>query len=323
MTPALNVILFGGAPNPVLSADFVQSVYRMGTGRYTSPSDIPGWSFTRASVGTALNAAGQILSFASGQPRITDLGILIEEARTNGFLNSAVGVTQSVTTTAASWTLSFYGTGSITMSGGATGTLNGTGANNRVSLTVTALAIATLLTVSGSCTNVQFEAGAFATSVIVTAGAAATRAADIASISGLAPQTAGTWKAIFRPLAVGSYSRIIAGPASGPNVVTPLLIDTGGLGKMQAYDGADIAVTANTVTLNAPNSAAMAYDGSGTAVALNGGTVATGAAGADFAGQTFLYIGTNSTNAVTNGYYAQILRLASRTPNAQLQAMTQ
>lgn len=87
-TPALDVILFGGAPNPILSLDFVGGVYRLSNSCFSSPSDIPGWSFARASIGTAVNSAGTIITFASGQPRITDLGLLIEESRTNLFLRS-------------------------------------------------------------------------------------------------------------------------------------------------------------------------------------------------------------------------------------------
>ncbi|MFV3388434.1 hypothetical protein ACNFCJ_24020, partial [Pseudomonas sp. NY15364] len=76
-------------------------------------------------------------------------GLLIEESRTNLLLNSATLATQSVTVTAVAHTLSFYGTGSVTLSGAATGTLTGTGAGNRVSLTFTPTAGTLTLTVSG------------------------------------------------------------------------------------------------------------------------------------------------------------------------------
>lgn len=144
----------------------------------------PGWSFTRATVGTAENAAGEIIQFASGELRRTDRGVLIEGARTNLFLNSATGVTQSITVAAAAHTLSFRGTGTITLSGVSTaGPLVGTGANNRVTLTFTPTAGSLTLTVTGSCTNVQLEAGAFASSWIPTAGASVARNADVLTVS--------------------------------------------------------------------------------------------------------------------------------------------
>ena len=125
----------------------------------------PNWSFIRATVGTAEDLAGNIVQFASGAPRITDKGLLIEEARTNLYLNSAVGVTQSITVAAVAYTLSFRGTGTITLTGTSTaGPLVGTGASNRVALTFTPTAGSLTLTVTGSVTNVNLEAGSDALS---------------------------------------------------------------------------------------------------------------------------------------------------------------
>lgn len=105
---------------------------------------------------------------------------MYETTATNLFLNSAVGVTQTTPTlTAASYTLSFKGTGSIVGTGGFIGTLAGTGATNRVSLTVTASALAAVLTVTGSCTEVQLERGSFATSYIPTTATPVIRNTDV------------------------------------------------------------------------------------------------------------------------------------------------
>jgi hypothetical protein len=153
-------------------------------------------TFTRASSGTFVDSAGVIQTAATDVPRFDhdpltgeSLGLLIEEERTNLLLNSGTLSTQSVTVTAVAHTLSFTGTGTITLTGTSTaGPLvgTGTGESNRVSLTFTPTAGSLTLTVSGTITHAQLEIGAFRTSYIATTGAAATRSADVASITGSA-----------------------------------------------------------------------------------------------------------------------------------------
>lgn len=112
-------------------------------------------------------------------PESTLKGLLVEQGSTNLFLNSAVGVTQTTPVLAvATHTLSFTGTGTIVGTGGFIGTLVGTGAKNRVSLTVTATAAAATLTVTGTCTNVQIEQLDIASSYIKTTTVAVARVYD-------------------------------------------------------------------------------------------------------------------------------------------------
>jgi hypothetical protein len=111
----------------------------------------------------------------------------VEEQRSNLLLNSGTLSTQSVTVTAVDHALSFTGTGTVTLSGASTaGPLVGTGTGeaNRVSLTFTPTAGSLTLTVSGTVTDAQLEAGSSPTSYIPTEGSQVTRAADLPSISG-------------------------------------------------------------------------------------------------------------------------------------------
>jgi hypothetical protein len=174
-------------PPPALRLDFVNGVYT--PGGFGSVI-----TFSRASTATYFDASGTLQTADADQPRIDHdpvtlarRGLLIEAARTNLFLNSATPASQSITVTAQDYALSFRGTGSITLSGAHAAVLSGTGANQRVDLVFTPAAGTLTLTLSGSVSEPQLEAGNCATSHIVTAGVAMTRARDQVSV------TLGAW----------------------------------------------------------------------------------------------------------------------------------
>jgi hypothetical protein len=84
-------------------------------------------------------------------------------APNNLLLNTATLSTQSVTTAAIRYVLSFKGTGSVALSGAYTGSLAGTGASNRVALAFTSTAASLTLTVTGTVTEAQLEAVTYET----------------------------------------------------------------------------------------------------------------------------------------------------------------
>jgi hypothetical protein len=89
----------------------------------------------------------------------------------NLLLNSATLSTQSITVVVGeTYTIAATGTGSVTLSGAATGTLNASSA--RPSLTVTATTTTLTCTVSGTVTEAQVNRGAVALAYVPTAGAA-------------------------------------------------------------------------------------------------------------------------------------------------------
>jgi hypothetical protein len=154
---------------------------------------------TRATSATRVNANGIIETVGANVPRLDYTGggcpsILVEPQRTNLVLNSATVTTQTINVTAVPHTISFYGSGTITLSGTHTATVVGTG-TTRKTYTFTPTAGNLILTVSGTCTNGQLEAGSYATSEIPTTSASVTRNADVISktgISSLIGQTEGT-----------------------------------------------------------------------------------------------------------------------------------
>jgi hypothetical protein len=104
-------------------------------------------------------------------------------SRRNLLVATATLSTQSVTVTAVAHTLSFTGTGTVTLTGASiAGPLIGTGASNRVSLTFTPTAASLTLTVVGSVTLAQLELGsAFTTYQPITSSWAATIAGNHAT----------------------------------------------------------------------------------------------------------------------------------------------
>lgn len=107
------------------------------------------------------------------------VGLLLEGGRTNYFINSEAPATQTITVTARAYTLSFYGTGSVVLSGTATATVNGSGAYpTRTTYTFTPTAGSLTLTLSGTVSYPQLEAGDTATSYIPAYAANGVRSAE-------------------------------------------------------------------------------------------------------------------------------------------------
>jgi hypothetical protein len=147
--------------------------------------DVYGWqteAVTYQTTPSAYNATGISQYFGPRLDyRIPPAGLLVESSRTNIFVSSHTPATQTITVVnGTTYTVSFYGTGSITTSGANAQTISGTGATVLTTATFAASSTSLTCTLSGSVTNPQVEAGSFATSRIIT-DAAGTRAADAVS----------------------------------------------------------------------------------------------------------------------------------------------
>lgn len=292
-------------------------------------------TFTRASTAWYYNSAGVLTSAATNVARfdcdpvtLLPLGLLIEEARTNLFLNSAVGVTQSCTVTAAAHTLSFFGTGTITLTGTSTaGPLVGTGANNRVTLTFTPTAGSLTLTVSGSCTNVQLELGAFATSPIVTVGATVTRAADVCTIA-----TLGSWFNAAAGTLIGEWVvrgvkatgvQTVVSIDDGTNTQRVTIFASNAGGQPQASGTATttfLSVFRGTVAVaGATEKMAIVWDAASSRAYLNSALLGGGSAGAPVVTQ--MRIGHRTTDQL-GGWVRRLRYFDTRLPNPTLQRLT-
>ena len=144
--------------------------------------DVMNWE--RNSIARGINKYGQLASADVGIPRETSQGWMIEGDSTNLLLNSDTLSTQSISVSSQPHVLSFYGTGTVTLSGVYTGSLVGTGTNDRVTLAFTPATGSLTVTVSGTVEYAQIEQSLFATSYITSAGTAGERLADDVYLGG-------------------------------------------------------------------------------------------------------------------------------------------
>lgn len=159
----------------------------------------PSITFSRGSSGTYFDKSGTIQTATTNAPRFdhdpstgVSLGLLIEGARTNSFLNSGTPASHtSPSLGTGTYTLWLVGTGSIEVAAN-TATITGAGtATDGSPVTFSVTGAGTVdFTVTGTPTRAQCEDGAFPSSYIATTSGAITRAADVCSIAGI---NAASW----------------------------------------------------------------------------------------------------------------------------------
>ena len=256
-------------------------------------------SATRASTGMAQWADGHWSSFAANVPRITDQGLLVEEARTNLFLNSQAPVTQTVTVVSSSvYTVSVYGNASVVLSGATAGTV--TQGNPKTFTAGSTSLVCTVSGAGGTFQNVQVELGGFATSPIVTAGSTVTRAADVITLAGAAKTAALNAKA----------ARFVTNGASGSS--PRLVSDTDGSNSVLYSGSAQVGVdigAATKATANLPSGttaglvkSAVGFDSAGTSAVVNGSAKGTDATAWVGFGSSVYIGGISAGNRQLNGY---------------------
>ena len=323
----------GGSLNP----DGLSLDLQFATDKSLTARKGPTPTFTRASTATFIGSNGLIQSAAINEPRfdhnpitLACRGLLIEGSRTNLVFPSATLTTQTRTVTAVAHTLSFYGTGTVVLSGAHVATVTGTGAYpTRTTLTFTPTAGSLILTVTGSVTEAQLEAGSFATSYIPTTTASVVRSADICSITGsnftgfynasegtiaaiglLNTTTIDAGPEVFKVNDGTNNNRIQIGMTNVPTeAVRPFIVAAG----VVVYNS-----TLGTATIGVERKIATAYK-SNDAISVFNGTLGTQ--------DTSVTIPTGINQALIgvswgNGTIASIRYFKKRLPNAKLQAIT-
>lgn len=305
----------------------------------------PRITFTRANnTATYTNSSGVITAINANLPRFdynpTTLvcrGLLIEEARTNLLLNSLIDgtslSTQSVTVAATAYTLSFYGTGSINLSGTTTATVAGTGAYPaRTTYTFTPTAGSLTLTVTGTVQYAQLEAGAFATSFIPTAGTSVTRSADVATVTGTNltswyNQTEGSFEVTgssFNGAVTKSLLSVDDGTTQNRMTIRRTSANAmGSLGVVSNVTQWNDGTAANTWVNNTTGSVCLGYKLNNIGFALNGATTITDTS-ATVPTISIMRIGEEATGAATTmcGYIQKIMYWPFKITNNEIRAFS-
>ena len=269
---------------------------------------------------------------------LSALGLLIEEQRTQLLLNSLIDgtnlSTHSVTVTAQAYTLSFFGTGTITLSGTSTGAKVGTGAYpTRSTFTFTPTAGTLTLTVTGTVQYAQLEAGSFATSFIPSAGASVTRAADSATMTGSNfsswfNATQGTFVVDAQFGVVGTPSDLIL--AHDGSTTNSVGIYMSSSKPNQAVNAGGVSQTAQASgsawTLGATSKVAASFAANDFRTSNNGAAVVTDSVGSMPSGLNAFSLGGSGAvlyaGAKLNATIARLRYYNTALTNAQLQALT-
>lgn len=296
----------------------------------------PRITFARNSVGTYFDSKGVMQTASANVARFDhapvsgeSLGLLIEEARTNILLNSSALSTQSVTTTATTYTLSFYGPGSVVLSGTATGTLVGSGSfPSRSTLTFSATAGSLTLTVTGTVQYAQLEVGSFATSYIPTTSVAVTRQADQASMAGTNfsswyRQDEGTFLYEAFPKISDSSIRVLYSASNGTDTYN-IYSSASNVNHFVVNNSGNQATLDAGSILESGALVAASYKANDFSAVINSGSIATDVSGSVPSNLDRLQIGSNY-NGVLNPYNGTIKKLVyfpKKITSQELQSIT-
>lgn len=290
-------------------------------------------NFTRSTTGGYVrNSRGVLVPTVANEPMVdfgTDgkpLGTGFFASYTQLLLNSAALSTQNVTTTAQSYTLSFWGTGSITLSGAAAGTLVGTGTDNRVSLTLTATAGTLTLTTSGTVSRAMLTSGAVVLPYVESAGATVTRNADSMAISGsdftdFYNAVEGTFYAEFMFPNASAFGYAVT-LFDGATAILGLVRSSANSVDVLSSGGWNAAITGPANNPSTTMKAAFSYSSVGMRLGVNGVASYSDATIVMKAANSIQVCRSSSGSLQPNGYIRRLTYWPKALTQSQLEALT-
>ena len=320
---------------PGLVLDFSGNTYGAGGALGTLVSTIV---FNRSSDATRIDATGTIDVLGANTARIdhdattlAPLGILLEASRTNLFVQSGAPANQTIAVNAVSHVLSFYGTGTVTLSDAHSAVVVGGGGvfPTRSELLFTPTAGNLTIAISGTITSPQLEEGDAASSYIPTLASPTVRENDIATVA------LGSWfndtegTLVFEgsmdsPLA---NDRIIEIDSGASTTRMSILWNTV-LGKpqFQVWEAgvlqAAIAPSGNSIDPAVPFRVAITYKANDFGVSLNGGSVVTDTSGALATGLSTMRLGRSVSGAQGLMLADSTTYYATRLSDAEIQTLS-
>lgn len=269
--------------------------------------------FTRGSAAEYIDAAGVAQQAAADVPRFDYRNgyrqLLLEGHATNLFLNAFTPETQTVAvTSAAQYTVSCRGTGSLNLSGAAAGTVT-----QAAPVTFTATSKSLTLTVNGALSRVQLETGAAASSFVQTAASAAARSADSCRLSpvGEALIQRGAATLLLKGQGISGSLGRLAGIGTGDEIMRLNTAQT------NVIAGSSLSIASVAVPLPAFG-LCLGWSAAGRSGSYNGEAIATDATVPAAAGQVFL--GRNQAGLFAAGRYDSLTVWPFRASNAAIQA---
>lgn len=308
---ACSVIDLNFSANPAVDYSSFLTLTRASSGTNLQPASASGFAYTTFGSNVLRTTAGS--------------GLLVEEARTNQLINSAAPATQTTGSLAnGTYTLWVNGSGSAQMSlGTAVGCGTGTATQGSpVSFTTSGAAGTCIVTVVGSLNAFQLELGAFGTSLIVTTGTSATRAADSIVMTGTALSTfqgaAGSSLVQFGTLPADAAQALgLVVSSSGTDLRPQYLAND--RSEARSFNGS--VALAVTLSVLSANKYALGWSAGGRSLVINNGTVSTDANTIGSIANLKLGGGQNTRNA--DGYISRLTLWNVRISDANLKILTQ
>ena len=319
---------------PTLVADFAANIYGTDGVQTGLPQLV---SLARPSPATLFGPAGAIETVGLNEPRLMHdpnmlarLGMTTEPSGENLLRNSDSPNSQTIVVAVVPHVLTFFGIGTVTLSGAYSYAAPGVGAfPNQTKLTFVPTSGSLTLTISGDVTFAQLQAAGDDSSYIPSVSGPTTRAADDAQI------VVGPWFNAAEGTLV--FSGHIDSASANSRVVE---IDTGSTSsrlsilwnaalskpQFQVWNGgalqAAIAPSNSAIGLDEPFRIAVAYAPNSFAVSLNGGSVTVDGSGTVPTGLSVLRMGRSRWGSQSHLTTESLVYYPTRLADAELQALS-